>query len=560
MQFSLIIEIGLVIIFAALLANLARLFKQPLILGYVIAGVLLGPSLLGIIKNTEFIKSLSELGIAFLLFFVGMELDFSKIKKMGKLIIITGFTQIILTFLLSTVIALYWFSFIQSAYIGLIISLSSTMIVIKLLSDDNQLDTLHGRIILGILLVQDIVAMIALPLITTLDNINYIPILITITKISFLFLLAFSANRFVFKHLVKITAKSHELLFITAIAICFLFSGIAYILDFSIAIGAFLAGISLATFPYNLEIEGRVKSLKDFFVIIFFVILGTQVTLINISDQIIPIIIFTLIVLLIKPLIIFTTLKFFKQGNRTSFITSISLAQISEFSLILAAIGLTLNHLNQEIFNIVIIISLFTITLTSYIINYDEKIYSLFSKYLIPLEKFTSKKNLENIPKGLNHHIILFGAHRMGSKIILKLIAVKKKFIVIDYNPEVIKKLISDKINCIYGDIANVDLLEQIGIEKAKLIISTIPKTSDNLLLLEITRKKNKKAIVFVTAQNAEEAVILYQNSADFVALPELIAGIAISELLNNKKIIKKTGKELYKQLLKDKKTDKLMW
>lgn len=560
MQFSLITEIGLVIIFAALLANLARLLKQPLILGYVIAGVLLGPSLLGIIKDAEFIKVLSELGIAFLLFFVGMELDFSKLKKMGKVVVLTGFIQVTITFILATLISLTWFSFIQSAYIGLIICFSSTMIVIKLLSDDNQLDTLHGRLILGILLIQDIVAVVALPIITTLDNVNYIQILITLGKTFFLFSLAYCANRFVFRHLVKITAKSHELLFITAIGVCFLFSGIAYFLDFSIAIGAFLAGMSLATFPYNLEIEGRVKSLKDFFAVIFFVILGTQIILTNISNQIIPIIIFILFILVIKPLIIFLTLKFFKQSNRTSFLTSTSLAQISEFSLILAAIGLSINHLNQEIFNIVTIVSLFTITLTSYIINYDERIYSLFSKYLIPLEKFTSKKNLENIPKSLNNHIILFGAHRMGSKIIKKLKKTKEKFIVIDYNPEVIKKLINDKINCVYGDIANIDLLEQIGIEQAKLIISTIPKLSDNLLLIDMTKKKNKEAIIFVTAQNAEEAVELYKNGAEFVALPEVMAGITISSILNNKIQIKRAGKESYKQLLKDKKKDKFMW
>ncbi|MBS3159609.1 cation:proton antiporter [Candidatus Woesearchaeota archaeon] len=562
MEFSALIDIGIVIAFAALLANVAKLLKQPLILGYVIAGILIGESFFGIIENTEFIKTLSELGIAFLLFFVGMELDFSKLKKMSRIIIITGLIQVIITFFLGALLASFWFSFIEATYIGLIVAFSSTMIVIKLLSEENVLDTLHGRIILGILLIQDIMVVIILPLLTTLGKFSYILILTAILKTALLFGIAFLSKRFIFPSLIKSTAKSHELLFITSIGICFIFAALSYILGFSIAIGAFLAGIALATFPYNLEIGGRIKSLKDFFSVIFFVTLGTQITFSNISKTWLPLISLLLFILIIKPLIIFTTLKFFKHGNRTSFLSSVSLSQISEFSLILAILGLSLSHISQEIFNITLTIMIVTTTITSYIIKYHEKLFNLVSKHLIPLEKFTNKKNLENLPKEIKNHIIIFGAHRIGSKIILKLKKARRNFIVVDYNPEVIKKLISDKINCIYGDIGNIDLLEDLKIENAKLIISTIPNTSDNLLLIELAKKKNKKITICVTTKTAEEAVSLYKNGADFVALPELLTGLKITEFLHgkSKKEIQKAGKEFYEQLISDKKKDKLMW
>src|SRR3989339_97328 len=206
----------------------------------------------------------------------------------------------------------------------------------------NVAKLLKQPIILGILLIQDIMVVIILPLLTTLGKFSYILILTAILKTALLFGIAFLSKRFIFPSLIKSTAKSHELLFITSIGICFIFAALSYILGFSIAIGAFLAGIALATFPYNLEIGGRIKSLKDFFSVIFFVTLGTQITFSNISKTWLPLISLLLFILIIKPLIIFTTLKFFKHGNRTSFLSSVSLSQISEFSLILAILGLSL--------------------------------------------------------------------------------------------------------------------------------------------------------------------------------------------------------------------------
>lgn len=552
MQVSIFFDIVIIIVFAALLANIVRFFKQPLILGYVIAGLLIGPSFLSFIQNPEYLGTLSEIGIAFLLFIVGMELDFKRLKEVGNTVIAVGLLQVFLTLIAGFLIASMWFNFTQAVYLGLIVAFSSTMIVIKLISDKGQLDTLHGRIVLGILLIQDIVAVIAIPLLPTLSNFSYSLLAIALLKGIGLILFAFLMSKYVFYSVLKTTARTPELLFVTALAICFIFASFAKILGFSIAIGAFVAGVALASFPYNLEIIGRIKSLKDFFVIVFFVTLGSQLSLNGLNFNIPLLIALIISVILLKPLIIFFTLKFFKYGNSTSFFSATYLAQVSEFSLIIATMGQLYGHITKEMFTLIILISIFTITFTSYLIQYDNKIYRLFADFLVPLERYSSKE-LRRLPKEISAHIVLVGAHRMGLNIIKTLREKKENFVVVDFNPEVIRKLIKMNINCIYGDISNIDILKHLNFKKAKMIISTVPNTTDNLFLIAMVRKEYKNCLIIVRSSSVFEAVNLYKKGADFVVLPELLAGQKISDYLTHldDKNIRKWGKVYRDSLIK---------
>lgn len=551
---SILFDIGILIVLSALLANLARTLKQPLILGYVFTGIFLGPLGLSVIRNLDLISTISELGITFLLFIVGLELDLKKFREIGSLIFITGALQVLFTFAIGFGFASIYFGVIEATYIGLILAFSSTMIVIKLLSDKSRLETLHGRIILGILLVQDVLVVIALPILSTFGNLTLESVAISIFKGFLLFVVALFANRFIFYYVLRITAKIQELLFVSAISVCFLFAGLAYYLGFSIAIGAFLAGVSLASFPYNLEIVGRIKSLKDFFSVLFFASLGVQLVFDGISSKIPLIIGLILITLIIKPTIVFIILKLFGHQNRTAFISGLSLAQISEFSLVIAALGISFGAISTTTFSITIIVALVTITLTSYFIGFDEKIFSLFSKFLVPIEKKTSKKDLENLPQRLEDHVVLIGAHRMGSRIIKALRKKKENFIVVDFNPEIIKNLIRHKVHSIYGDLGNIDILESLHLDKAKVVISTIPSTHEDLLLIRIAKEKNKKIIVFTTAKTIDEALTLYHEGADFVVLPEMLAGDKLADYLSylDAKSIRRWGNFYYKRLLKD--------
>jgi Kef-type K+ transport system membrane component KefB len=547
-----LLDIGLIILVAALGALVVRFLRQPVILGYILAGIIIGPAILGLVQNSSLILTLSELGIAFLLFFVGLELDFSKLKKMGGMIATLGIVQVVLVTVAGGLIALKWFDFTQALYIGLALAFSSTMIVIKLLSDKRELDSLHGRIILGILLVQDILVVMIIPFLGTLGSVSASVLILAVIKIMVLFLVAYISKVFIFKNVMKYITDSAELLFVASVAVCFLFIGLSYFLGFSIAIGGFIAGISLATRPYNLEIAGRVKALKDFFAVLFFVTLGSQLTFFNMTAYIPLLLALLAVILFFKPFIIFLILKVFKYSNRPAVFASSQLAQISEFSLILAVQGIALGHLTQDVFNIIVVLAIVTITITTYIIKHSEGFYSMFSVFFVPFENMTSKKDLEKLPKRISGHTILFGGDRMGSQVVESYEKKKDKLIVVDFNPELVRKLIKKGYNCIYGDYSNHEILESVKLDQAKMIISTIPSINNNSVIIELAKGMNKKALVMVTAKTLNEALTLYDEGADFVALPQVLAGQKISEYMKkfDANALKRRG-DLYHKKLK---------
>src|SRR3989344_5313497 len=304
-------DIGLVIIVATLFAFIARFFKQPLIPAYILTGLIIGP-FLGLITNTEIITTLSEIGIAFLLFIVGLEIDFRKLANVGAISTIGGLIQVLLVFTISFIIALFLgFVQIEAVYLALVIAFSSTMIVIKLLSDKREIDTLHGRIIIGFLLMQDIIAIFVLSILTTLNEFSFLTLFYSIIKGIAIFLIAIFAGKYLFPTIFAFAAKSQELLFVAAIAVSFLFSLIFNYIGFSIAIGAFVAGITLANLPYNLEIIGKIMPLRDFFSVLFFVSLGMQLLISSFEIILKPLIIFLIITILIKPLVIMFICQFF---------------------------------------------------------------------------------------------------------------------------------------------------------------------------------------------------------------------------------------------------------
>lgn len=525
-------QIGIIIIIATILAFIAKFIKQPLIPAYVLAGLIIGP-VLKLITNTETIITLSEIGIAFLLFIVGLEINLKKLKDVGLVSSIGGLTQMLAIFTASFIIAMFLgFYSKEAVYIGLIIAFSSTMVVVKLLSDKKEIDTLHGRIVLGILIMQDILAILVLSALTTLGDFSLLQLFLSLFKGAIVFLVAVAASKYIFPRVFEYCAKSQELLFISAVSVSFIFSMLFYSIGFSIAIGAFVAGVTLANLPYNLEIIGKVKSLRDFFAVIFFVSLGMELSFGILGDILIPLIIFMILAVIIKPLLIMFLCSFFGYKKRTSFKVALSLAQISEFSLIIVAQGLILGHIGQEIFSITVILAVTTIILTSYLIKFENGIYLRFSSYLDVFDKLTGPYNhLEYIPRK-KHEFIICGYNRIGYSIVDKLKKMKKKMLVVDFNPEVIKRLIHDKIPCIYGDIGDIEILSRLNLRHAAMVISTAPSKRDNLLLIRTTRKENKHATIIVTSTHISKALELYDAGADYVIMPHLLGGDHMSLLL----------------------------
>ncbi len=542
---SIFFEIGVVIIIATLMAYIARLIKQPLIPAYVIAGLLLGP-VLGLVTNKEIITITSEIGIAFLLFIVGLEMSLKKLKNVALVSSLGGILQVLLVFIIGAATAFYMkiFTVTEAVYIGLILAFSSTMVVLKLLSDKREIDTLHGRIVIGFLLTQDVLAILALSMLATIDNFSVSVLLIALVKGLIVFLLAYLFSKRISPVIFKYAAKSTEILFLTAVAICFFFAMLFTYFEFSIAIGAFAAGVALANLPYTFEIIARVKSLRDFFIVIFFASLGLELSISGIRGLILPLLLFLLIVVLFKPLIIMAVCSIFGYKERPSFLASASLAQVSEFSLIIVAQGLLLNHISKEIFSITVLLAVVTIVMTTYLINFDDSIYQKLRKFLSVFGRLNKGHDLEFIPQRLKKDVVLCGYDRIGFSIFKKLKGMGKEVLVVDFNPEIIKALISEGTHCIYGDISDKEILDRIDLKEMKMLISTVPDKNDNIWLIKKTKEVNKRATIFVTANTVDDALELYDLGADYVILPHFLGGEHASFLIEDfsadiKKVLK---------------------
>lgn len=526
-------DIGIVIVAATILAFLARLFKQPIILAFIAAGILLGPSGFKMITNEEVILALSEFGIAFLLFIVGLELDLRKLKELGKPTFVAAAAQMIFSFLAGFLAGKFLsFSAITSIYMGLAVSFASTTVVLKFLAEKNEMYTLHGRFQIGILIVEDVFAVLALAALTTLDSFSISSLSITLGKGALLFIIAALAGTFIFPSLFSKAAKNQELLFLSAISLSFIMAYVSIKLGFSIAMGAFLAGLSIASLPYSYEIVGRMKSLRDFFATMFFVALGMQITFFGLTDYV-PMIVFLLISLFATPIVVMLIISFFGYGRKISFFSGLALSQMSEFALVIAAQGLLLGHITKETLSLIAIIMVLSITISTYLMKYDGQIYGLISRRLNFLDKF-KKAELEDYIPDERYDFVLIGYDRIGYSILQTFGKIKKPFIIIDFNPETIRKLKSQKIPCIYGDVADMEIQEKAKVHEAKLIISTIPDKYENTVLINNTRTVNKKAMIIVTARHIDDALYFYDLGADYVILPHFLGGDHVSILLES--------------------------
>jgi Kef-type K+ transport system membrane component KefB len=541
---ELFIQLGLILIIAAVAAYILRLIKQPQILAYVLVGILMTP-VFGLVTDTSLIESMSMFGIAFLLFIVGLEIDLKKLKNVALVSTLGGGIQVVLVFVFAYLIALLLgFLTLEAAYIGLMLAFSSTMVVMKLLSDKRELNTLHGRIVVGILLLQDIIAIFALSVFTSISGFTVTLLGVAFLKFLSVFTVAFLCSKYFFPLIFRFAAKNQELLLISSLAVCFTFSLAFYYLGFSIAIGAFLAGVTLGNLKYNIEIIAKVKSLRDFFALLFFVSLGMGLGLAVIAEMIWPLVIFVLIAVLFKPLVIMITCSLFRYTKKPSFLSAVSLAQIGEFSLIIGAQGLLLGHISQDLFSLIVVVTLVSITLTSYLIKYDSWFYRMFEKPLKIFEVF-STKGMEYTPHETKPSVVLCGYNRIGYSILRGIKNAKKKLLIVDYNPEVIEKLAKEGYHCIYGDVGDDEIIRKMNLKKIKMLVSTVPGIKDNLHLIKAVRDVNKRAKIIVTAAEIDDALQFYNAGADYVIMPHFLGGEHASKLISEVgKRKKKLGKE----------------
>ena len=546
------IQISLILLIVLGVSFIIRLLKQPMLMGYIISGILVGPMVFNLLGDGSTFAIFSQLGICFLLFIVGLSLSPKVIKEVGKVSLFTGIGQVVFTSLIGYFICLgLGFDSVTSIYIAVALTFSSTIIIMKLLSDKDALDKLYGKISIGFLLVQDLIAIIILIIVSALSKGgNFYSLLsLTLLRGAIIFIIFIPLNKYALPKLNNFFAKSQELLFLFALAWGLGMAALFAYAGFSLEVGALIAGVMLSYTPYSYEISAKLKPLRDFFVISFFILLGSQIIFDNFSNLIIPALILSLFVLIGKPLIMMVLMGLFGYSKNTGFMTSLTIAQISEFSLILITLGSQLGHIDKAVLSFVTIVGLISIAGSSYMIIFSEKIYPYISKYLNIFERKKVKED-KNFSK--EYEYILIGENRIGFSIMKSFIDMKKPYLIVDYNPIRVAKLSKMKINCVYGDASEESFVDELNLNSTKMIVSTIPEFDSNLMLLKRVKQKNKNLILILTARHISEAFKLYHEGADYVIVPHFLGGEYVAKLIKDGKDKKEFYSEEKLKQIKD--------
>ncbi len=545
-------QLAAILLIAFIVSYIVKSLKQPVVIGYILAGVLISPFLIKFGATTEIIHIFSKIGIAFLLFIVGLHLNPKVIKEIGVQSLLIGLAQIILTFGLVFLLSYFVLGLevVSSMYVGIALAFSSTIIIMKLLSDKHQLDSLYGKLAIGILIIQDLVAVAVLMFVSSMDTMGsestaFSGLLFGAGAIVLLFLLGF----FILPRLMKSVARSQELLFLFSICWCFLLAALFSYLGFSIEIGALLAGMILSLSPYSTEISSKIRPLRDFFLIIFFIILGLNIQVTNLSSIIVNAVILSAFVLIFKPIILMFFMALFQYTKRTNFLTGTTLAQISEFSLIVLTLGVAAGHIPVEILYTLTLTLVITIFASSYMIIYSNKFYQKMFKFASVFERKKIKKS-RKIKK--YYDTILFGYNRIGFSILKSLKKLDKKYLVVDFNPDTIGNLNKFRVPCLYGDVDDVELLDELPLENVNLVISTMPDFETNFLLIETVRLVNADAVIICRAHTVEDALELYKKGADYVLTPHFLGGDFLSKTIKDNKDNRKKYEVLKKKHLKE--------
>lgn len=531
---NIFLQISVIMGITVSIAFIMRLLRQPLVVAYIIGGLVAGPLFLNLVDgDSGFFETFAQFGIVLLLFIVGLSLNFNYIRKLGKSVVLGELIRFVLTVSLGVLLMkLLHFGLMSSIFISVSISFSSTIIVVKLLSEKRDLETLYGRYSEGLLLLQDVIAVMIMIFLNTSHLNNYTwynNLLITGSKGVLLAGLVFLMAKYLLPHIMDKIARNSELMFIFTIAWCFGVASLVYWSGFSIEIGAIIAGISLGTSPYQPEISSRVRPLRDFFIVLFFILLGSELKFADFRIVFWPAMVLSFFVIIVDPVILYFVMRLMKYTRRSAILAGVTAAQVSEFGFILVFKGQELGYLHGAELALLTIIALVTIIVSSYFITYNEQIY----RFLAPmLNLFGRDKQQPELDERISYPVWVIGYHRIGWKICETLAEKGMKFAVIDFNPDAIKKLKKRDIPAYFGDIADVEFLESLSLENSKMIIMTIPEADDQKTLIFHVRRLSDKPIIIANVYQNRFLDDLYEAGANYVMMPHLLGGQWISEVL----------------------------
>lgn len=533
-------EIAALLFLAAVVGLIGQRLRQPAIVSFIAVGIIAGPSALDLVQSHEKISLLAELGIAVLLFLVGLKLDLKLIRTLGTISIATGLGQVAFTAGIGFGIGIAMgMSPITAAYVAVALTFSSTIIIVKLLSDKKEVDSLHGRVALGFLIVQDLVVVLAMMVLSAIgiggvregSLWQYFGTMLLNAVI--LLLLVGLFMRYVANPLLHRIAHSGELLIIFAIAWSTLFAALGHYLGFSKELGGLLAGISLASTDYREAIVARLSSLRDFLLLFFFIALGSQLDLSLLGEQVGPALLFSLFVLVGNPLIVMAIMGGMGFRKRTGFLAGLTVAQISEFSLIFVAMGMTLNHVDSQALGLVTLVGLITIALSVYMITYSHTLYQKLEPVLGVFERRHAhrEEQFNNIEENAPFEVILFGVGRYGTAIAEGLHACGRRVLLVDFDPANVRRWRRKGWPVQYGDACDQEFLASLPLQRCRWVISAMPRheaglaqDDPRLLLLNGLRTEKYPGKVAIATQLPHEVIELERRGVDLVLLPFLDA------------------------------------
>lgn len=545
------IQITLLLVLTVVIAFSVRLFKQPLIIAYIITGMVCGPLFLNLLHGQErMYEVFAQFGVVLLLFIIGLNLNFNHLKNIGKTSLVAGLGQVIFTGIIGTLILLAMkVPLLTSVYLAVAITFSSTIIIMKLLSDKKDTETVYGRYTIGLMLVQDVIAvliMIALGVFKNAHGDILDSFSLLFFKGIFAVIFVILLSKYVLPKFLDKISDSGELLFIFTVAWCFGVASLLMYFGFSAEIGAIAAGLALSNSPYQPQIASRVKPLRDFFLVLFFIVLGSEMNVASFGEIWQPGLVLSLFILIGNPFILYTLFRLMKFTRRNSFLSGVTAAQVSEFGFVLLFIGAQTGHILGNEIAIFTLVAITTIFISSYLILYNEQLY----RFLIPLFNLFGPdkyREQEKEAEGL-YDVWVVGYHRIGQNVCETLQKMKKRFAVIDFDPLAIKKLREKNIPSVFGDVADIEFLADLKFCATKMVIMTIPTTDDQLNFLNHLRSARCKALVIANAYHKTDAKILYAAGADYVMMPHLLGGAYVAQMLQKNAWNKKTFSGLKKE------------
>jgi Kef-type K+ transport system membrane component KefB len=548
-------EIAALLTIAAVIGFVGHWLRQPLIVSFIAVGLLAGPSALDLVRSGGKIDLLAELGIAVLLFLVGLKLDVKLIRSLGGVALTTGLGQIVFTSVIGYLIGLaLGLDHVASLYVAIALTFSSTIIIVKLLSDKREIDSLHGQIALGFLIVQDLVVVLAMVVLSAIAVGTSVAgaaqgSITTILALGLVLIFAvIMFSRFVANPLTERLARAPELLLVFAVAQAAIFAALADTAGLGKEVGGLLAGISLASSPYREAIAARLAPLRDFLLLFFFIALGAKLDLSQLGANVPAALVFSIFVLVGNPLIVLAIMGVMGYRKRTGFLAGLTVAQISEFSLIFVAMGVTLGHVQADALGLVTLVGLVTIAASTYLITYSHRIYPIFEPWLGVFERrVTFRESDEPVrPRQYGPFILVFGLGRFGTALGLRLAKRGVRVLGVDFNPSAVRRWRTAGLDAVYGDATDPEFLEHLPLKEANWIVLTIPAHAGGIIhedpratLLQLVRSTGFRGQVAVTShalpdtkhlQDAGATIVLepFQDAADRAV--ELLTGAAPAE------------------------------